>query len=107
MKTDPQKVAAPPYLSSWKSWTSPEQLLSLFFSRFTQEQAKSLKDEGNAFFKEKDYQKAILCYTAGLKKKCGDQEINTVLLTNRAAAHFHLGEELCLYTCRYMSRSIR
>ncbi|XP_070688509.1 tetratricopeptide repeat protein 4 [Pempheris klunzingeri] len=56
-----------------------------------EEQAKSLKDEGNAFFKEKNYQKAILSYTAGLKKKCGDQDLNTVLLTNRAAAHFHLG----------------
>lgn len=56
-----------------------------------QEQAKSLKDEGNAFFKEKNYEKAILAYTAGLKKKCGDQELDTVLLTNRAAAHFHLG----------------
>ncbi|XP_029355507.1 tetratricopeptide repeat protein 4 isoform X2 [Echeneis naucrates] len=56
-----------------------------------EEQAKTLKDEGNAFFKEKNYQKAILSYTAGLKKKCGDQELSTVLLTNRAAAHFHLG----------------
>lgn len=56
-----------------------------------EEQAKSLKDEGNAFFKEKNYEKAILSYTAGLKKKCGDQDLNTVLLTNRAAAHFHLG----------------
>lgn len=56
-----------------------------------EEQAKSLKNEGNAFFKEKNYQKAILSYTAGLKKKCGDQELDTVLLTNRAAAHFHLG----------------
>uniref|UniRef100_A0A7N8YI39 Prolyl-tRNA synthetase 2, mitochondrial n=1 Tax=Mastacembelus armatus TaxID=205130 RepID=A0A7N8YI39_9TELE len=56
-----------------------------------EEQAKSLKDEGNAFFKEKSYQKAILSYTAGLKKKCGDVDLNTVLLTNRAAAHFHLG----------------
>ncbi|GAA6221309.1 tetratricopeptide repeat protein 4 isoform X1 [Lates japonicus] len=55
------------------------------------EQAKSLKDEGNAFFKEKNYEKAILSYTAGLKKKCGDQDLDTVLLTNRAAAHFHLG----------------
>ncbi|RVE73534.1 hypothetical protein OJAV_G00032330 [Oryzias javanicus] len=26
-----------------------------------------------------------------LKKKCGDQELNAVLLTNRAASHFHLG----------------
>ncbi|XP_044055419.1 tetratricopeptide repeat protein 4 [Siniperca chuatsi] len=59
--------------------------------RSPEEQAKSLKDEGNAFFKEKNYQKAILSYTAGLKKKCGDQDLDTVLLTNRAAAHFHLG----------------
>ncbi|XP_051232145.1 tetratricopeptide repeat protein 4 [Dicentrarchus labrax] len=56
-----------------------------------EEQAKGLKDEGNVYFKEKNYQKAILSYTAGLKKKCGDQELDTVLLTNRAAAHFHLG----------------
>ncbi|KAM9386055.1 tetratricopeptide repeat protein 4 isoform 2-T2 [Pholidichthys leucotaenia] len=56
-----------------------------------EEQAKSLKDEGNAYFKEKNYQKAVVSYTAGLKKKCGDQDLNAVLLTNRAAAHFHLG----------------
>lgn len=56
-----------------------------------EEQAMWLKNEGNEFFKEKNYEKAILSYTAGLKKKCGDQELNTVLLTNRAAAHFHLG----------------
>ncbi|KAK2908107.1 tetratricopeptide repeat protein 4 [Channa argus] len=56
-----------------------------------EEQAKSLKDEGNAFFQEKNYQKAIVSYTAGLKKKCGDQDLNAVLLTNRAAAHFYLG----------------
>lgn len=56
-----------------------------------EEQAKSLKDEGNVFFKEKDYKKAVVCYTVGLQKKCGDQDLDTVLLTNRAAAHFHLG----------------
>ncbi|KAM7013193.1 tetratricopeptide repeat protein 4 isoform 2-T2 [Tautogolabrus adspersus] len=55
------------------------------------EQAESLKDEGNEFFKEKNYTKAIVSYTAGLKKKSGDQELDTVLLTNRAAAHFYLG----------------
>ncbi|XP_041647409.1 tetratricopeptide repeat protein 4 [Cheilinus undulatus] len=59
--------------------------------RTPEEQAKALKDEGNSFFKEKSYEKAILCYTVALKKKCGDQELDTVLLTNRAAAHFHLG----------------
>uniref|UniRef100_A0A3P9J1B7 Tetratricopeptide repeat domain 4 n=1 Tax=Oryzias latipes TaxID=8090 RepID=A0A3P9J1B7_ORYLA len=59
--------------------------------RSPEEQAKSLKDEGNAFFKEKNYKKAIVSYTGALKKKCGDQELNAVLLTNRAASHFHLG----------------
>lgn len=62
------------------------------------EQARSLKDEGNAFFKEKKYEKAILAYTAGFKMQCGDQEINTVLLTNRAAAQFHLGK-CSLFKC--------
>lgn len=61
------------------------------FTLFRTEQVNSLKNEGNAFFKEKNYQTAIICYTAGLKKNCGDQEVNTVLLTNRAAAQFHLG----------------
>lgn len=55
------------------------------------EQVKCLKNEGNDFFKEKKYEKAVICYTAALKKKCGDQEVDTVLLTNRAAAQFHLG----------------
>lgn len=57
------------------------------------EQAKSLKDEGNAYFKEKNYQKAVVAYTAGLKKKCADQDLNAVLLTNRAASHFYLGKK--------------
>ncbi|CAN9500893.1 unnamed protein product [Ophioblennius macclurei] len=56
-----------------------------------EEQAESLKNEGNEFFKEKNYQKAVESYTAGLQKKCGDQELNVVLLTNRAAANFYLG----------------
>ncbi|KAG7487735.1 hypothetical protein MATL_G00026680 [Megalops atlanticus] len=56
-----------------------------------EEQAKSLKDEGNEYFKEKNYKKAIVAYTEGLKKKCSDTDLNTILHTNRAASHFHLG----------------
>ncbi|XP_056133600.1 tetratricopeptide repeat protein 4 [Lampris incognitus] len=56
-----------------------------------EERAKTLKDEGNDYFKEKNYKKAIISYTAGLKINCTSQDINTILLTNRAAAHFHLG----------------
>uniref|UniRef100_A0A6Q2ZCN9 Cns1/TTC4 wheel domain-containing protein n=1 Tax=Esox lucius TaxID=8010 RepID=A0A6Q2ZCN9_ESOLU len=55
------------------------------------EQAQSLKDEGNEYFKERNYKKAIVSYTAGLQKKCSDCNVNAVLHTNRAAAHFHLG----------------
>lgn len=56
-----------------------------------EEQAKSLKDEGNEYFKEKNYKKAIVAYTEGLKKNCSDSDLNAILYTNRAAAHFHLG----------------
>ncbi|XP_065120726.1 tetratricopeptide repeat protein 4 [Paramisgurnus dabryanus] len=59
--------------------------------RTPEEQARSLKDEGNEYFKEKNYKKAVVSYTAGLKKNCVDLELNAVLYTNRAAAHFYLG----------------
>ncbi|KAJ8376389.1 hypothetical protein SKAU_G00069690 [Synaphobranchus kaupii] len=56
-----------------------------------EEKAKAFKDEGNEYFKEKNYKKAIVTYTEGLKKKCSDADLNAVLHTNRAAAQFHLG----------------
>lgn len=55
------------------------------------ELAKIYKDEGNDYFKEKDYKKAVTSYTEGLKKKCGDPDLNAVLFTNRAAAQYYLG----------------
>ncbi|KAJ6662586.1 hypothetical protein lerEdw1_011723 [Lerista edwardsae] len=54
-------------------------------------QATTYKNEGNDYFKEKDYKKAVISYTEGLKKKCSDQNLNVMLLTNRAAAQFYLG----------------
>uniref|UniRef100_A0A8C9QPL3 Tetratricopeptide repeat domain 4 n=2 Tax=Scleropages formosus TaxID=113540 RepID=A0A8C9QPL3_SCLFO len=59
--------------------------------RGPEEQAKALKDEGNEYFKEKNYKKAVVSYTEGLKKKCQDSDLRAILFTNRAAAHFHLG----------------
>ncbi|XP_073708744.1 tetratricopeptide repeat protein 4 [Garra rufa] len=59
--------------------------------RTPEEKARRLKDEGNDYFKEKNYKKAVVSYTEGLKKNCTDIELNAVLYTNRAAAHFHLG----------------
>ncbi|NXI15279.1 TTC4 protein, partial [Irena cyanogastra] len=48
-------------------------------------------NEGNEYFKEKDYGRAAAAYSEGLRRRCGDAELDAVLLTNRAAAHFHLG----------------
>ncbi|KAM3915765.1 tetratricopeptide repeat protein 4 [Leptodactylus fuscus] len=59
--------------------------------RSPEEQATSYKEEGNEYFKEKNYKKAITAYTEGLKKSCKDAELNAVLYTNRAAAQFYLG----------------
>uniref|UniRef100_A0A8C0UGM2 Tetratricopeptide repeat domain 4 n=1 Tax=Cyanistes caeruleus TaxID=156563 RepID=A0A8C0UGM2_CYACU len=49
------------------------------------------KNEGNEYFKEKDYGRAVAAYSEGLRRRCGDAELDAVLLTNRGAAHFHLG----------------
>uniref|UniRef100_UPI00398F537A tetratricopeptide repeat protein 4 n=1 Tax=Pristiophorus japonicus TaxID=55135 RepID=UPI00398F537A len=56
-----------------------------------EELAKTYKNEGNDYFKEKNYKKAVISYTEGLKRKCSDSELNVVLHTNRAAAQFYLG----------------
>uniref|UniRef100_A0A8C5SJZ2 Tetratricopeptide repeat domain 4 n=1 Tax=Laticauda laticaudata TaxID=8630 RepID=A0A8C5SJZ2_LATLA len=71
----------------------------------SEEQAKTYKNEGNDYFKEKDYKKAVISYTEGLKKKCSDLELNTVLHTNRAAAHFYLGA-LCHVELKHFSEAI-
>ncbi|XP_063795728.1 tetratricopeptide repeat protein 4 [Pseudophryne corroboree] len=57
----------------------------------SEEHATSYKEEGNEYFKEKNYKKAIIAYTEGIKKNCKDPELNAVLYTNRAAAQFYIG----------------
>lgn len=68
-------------------------LQSIIFDeeRSPEDQARTYKDEGNDYFKEKDYKKAVISYTEGLKKKCADPDLNAVLYTNRAAAQYYLG----------------
>lgn len=68
-------------------------LQSIIFDedRSPEEQAKSYKDEGNEYFKEKNYKKAILSYTEGLNKKSSNEDLSAILYTNRAAAQYHLG----------------
>lgn len=56
------------------------------------EKAEDLKNEGNSYFKEKRYEKATVSYSAALTMKSSDQDLNAVIFSNRAAAHFHLGK---------------
>ena len=56
-----------------------------------EELAKNYKEDGNYNFKFKKYRHAVLAYSEGLRHKCADDTLNAQLLTNRAAAQFHLG----------------
>ena len=56
--------------------------------------AELFKNEGNDKFRKKDFSNAILLYTKGIKVNCKDEELNAKLYSNRATAHFNLGEEL-------------
>lgn len=56
-----------------------------------EELAKNYKEDGNENFRLKKYRWAIDCYTEGLKQNCQNIDLRVQLLTNRAAAHFHLG----------------
>ncbi|CAL9696420.1 unnamed protein product [Knipowitschia caucasica] len=59
--------------------------------RTTEEKAEDLKSEGNSRFKVKKYNQALVSYTAALKMKCENEDLNAVILSNRAATHFYLG----------------
>ncbi|XP_023217001.1 tetratricopeptide repeat protein 4-like [Centruroides sculpturatus] len=56
-----------------------------------EELAKNYKEDGNENFRLKKYRWAIDCYSEGLKQNCQDADLRVQLFTNRAAAHFHLG----------------
>ena len=56
--------------------------------------AEVYKNEGNEEFRKKDYNNAIYFYTEGIKVNCKDKELNAMLYSNRAAAHFNWGKKL-------------
>lgn len=51
-------------------------------------------NEGNDEFNRNEYSNAIYFYTEGIKVNCKDDELNAKLYSNRATAHFYLGEIL-------------
>uniref|UniRef100_A0A1I7XT64 GMP synthase (glutamine-hydrolyzing) n=1 Tax=Heterorhabditis bacteriophora TaxID=37862 RepID=A0A1I7XT64_HETBA len=53
--------------------------------------AERHKEEGNKHFKLQKYRWATDCYTNGIKEKCLDRKLNSVLYSNRAAAQKHIG----------------
>ena len=55
-------------------------------------QAKACKEDGNHYFKEKQYKKAISSYSAGVKVEFDDDELKAVMYTNRATCHYNMGE---------------
>ena len=58
--------------------------------------AEVYKNEGNDEYNRKNFHSAVNIYTEGIKVNCKDKELNAKLYSNRAAAHFNLGEKLQL-----------
>ncbi|CAH3192837.1 unnamed protein product, partial [Porites evermanni] len=53
--------------------------------------AEVYKNEGNDEYNKKSFNSAIHFYTEGIKVNCKDDDLNAKLYSNRAAAHFNLG----------------
>lgn len=54
--------------------------------------AELFMNEGNDEFRKKEYTEASRLYSEGIKVRCRDDELKAKLYSNRAAAHFKLGE---------------
>ena len=53
--------------------------------------AKVCLEEGNKEYRQGEANNAINSYTEGLQVNCNDTRLNAKLYSNRAAVHFHLG----------------
>ena len=59
--------------------------------------AEVYKNEGNDEYRKKEANNAIHFYTEGIKVNCKDVELNAQLYSNRATAHFYLGEMFAFF----------
>ena len=55
--------------------------------------AEAFKEEGNYEYKKKQFKKAILAYTEGIKARSSDKNLNAILYTNRATVNFTIGKQ--------------
>ena len=62
--------------------------------------AQVYNDEGSEVYDKKDYSNAVYFYTEGIKVNCTDKDLMAELYSNRAHAHFFLGEAI-LYFPRF------
>lgn len=70
----------------------PEPELSEEEKQANKEKAEQLKQDGNACFKNADYEKSIELYTEAIALCPKDFSVErSILFSNRAAAHKHLG----------------
>ena len=65
-----------------------------FFIPFLSAIAEVFKNEGNDEYGKRDFTNAVYFYTEGIKVKCKGDELNAKLHSNRAIAHFYLGETI-------------
>ena len=55
------------------------------------------KLDGNEEFMHKNFSNAIYFFTEGINVSCKDEEVKAKIYNNRAAANFHLGEDICIF----------
>lgn len=68
-----------------------EALQALAYEGTPTEIAANFKTQGNEAYREKRFRDALEFYSKGLAAKCGDEELESALLLNRAAVNLELG----------------
>ena len=64
--------------------------------------AKECLEKGNKEYRQGEANNAIISYTEGLQVNCKDKRLNAKLCSNRATAHFRLGNN---FISKYISHA--
>ncbi|KAI4303228.1 hypothetical protein MLD38_038883 [Melastoma candidum] len=95
-KRDEVRPRRPPAAAPAESMEVEEDLGEEKGKKDKKERAKKEKEEGNAAYKKKDFEKAIECYSRAIE--LDDEDIS--FLTNRAAVYLEMGRcEDCIKDC--------